>query len=38
MYVAEFHGFRVQIYDKQAIPLSADQIALPVTSRKLRTI
>ena len=38
MYVAEFHGFRVQIYEKQAIPLSADQIASPVTSRKLRTI
>ena len=38
MYVAEFHGFRVQIYEKQAIPLSADQIAPRVTSRKLRTI
>ena len=38
MYVGEFHGFRVQIYEKQAIPLSADQIAPRVTSRKLRTI
>jgi DNA-binding beta-propeller fold protein YncE len=38
MYVAEFHSFRVQIYEKQAIPLGADQIAPRVTSRKLKTI
>ncbi len=38
MYVAEFHSFRVQIYEKQAIPLSADQIAPRATSRKLKTI
>ena len=38
MYVAEYHGFRVQIYEKQAIPLGEDQVAPRVTSRKLRTI
>ena len=38
MYVAEYHGFRVQIYQKQAIPLSEDQVAPRVRSRKLRTI
>ena len=38
MYVAEFHSFRVQIYEKQAIPLGVNQIAPMATSRKLKTI
>ena len=38
MYIADYENFRVQVYQKQAIPLSPDQLAPPIRSTKLRTV
>ena len=37
MYVADFRSFRVQVYQKDAIPLKADEIAPPLRSPRLQT-
>ena len=38
MYIADYENFRVQLYQKLAIPLSPDQIAPPVGAPKLNTV
>ena len=38
MYIADYENFRLQVYQKQAIPLKADQIAPPIRSPKLNTV
>ena len=38
MYISDYENFRVQVYQKQAIPLGADQIAPPMRSPKLSTV
>ena len=37
MYVPDFRSFRVQVYQKDAIPLKADEIAPPLRSPRLQT-
>ena len=38
MYVPDYETFRVQVYQKQAVPLSEAELAAPVRARKLLTI
>ncbi len=38
MYIADYENFRVQLYQKLAIPLSPGQIAPPISVPKLNTV
>ena len=38
LYIADYQRFRVQVYQKQAVPLSVDQLAPPLTAPQIKTV
>ena len=38
MYIADYQRFRVQVYQKQAIPLGADQLAPALSAPQIKTV